>query len=194
MRNLDSSLKPIVDMMPMALRPNHLALIRILLLFPIALAIIYAMWILAVLLFILASALDVLDGSMARLRNQQTALGAALDPIADKLFFITTFILLGFSMLPANLFIAIIIVEIVTVLGAASTSAVWVFRYGKEPRIDANMFGKTKTAFYFIATLLLFMSAHSLSILVASIFIYYCGLLCAVLSIVAYNLSISKNS
>jgi cardiolipin synthase len=169
-----------------------LAVLRILLLFPIAFAIIQGSWIVAALLFIIASALDVLDGPLARIRNQVTTTGAALDPIADKLFFITTFILLGFNLLPANLFLAVIIVEIVTVLGAATTSAVWYHRYGKEPRVDANHFGKYKTVCYFIATLLLFLAPQSLTIFMASLVVYYLGLLGAILSIVAYNLGIAK--
>lgn len=41
-------------------------------------------WGLACALFIIAAITDALDGALARWRNEQTFLGASLDPLADK--------------------------------------------------------------------------------------------------------------
>ena len=46
----------------------------------------YAFW-----LFTAAATTDVLDGFLARVRNERTFLGACLDPIADKVLVITIF-------------------------------------------------------------------------------------------------------
>ena len=45
-------------------------------------------------IFILAIISDVIDGYIARTRNQKTQAGAILDPIADKILLITAFIFL----------------------------------------------------------------------------------------------------
>ncbi len=48
----------------------------------------------ALAVFLLASATDLLDGWVARARNETSALGAALDPIADKLLVAAALLLL----------------------------------------------------------------------------------------------------
>lgn len=48
----------------------------------------------AFVLFVIAALTDFLDGRVARARNETTALGAALDPLADKLLVSTALILL----------------------------------------------------------------------------------------------------
>ncbi len=48
-----------------------------------------------VIIFFVAVISDALDGFIARIYNQQTQLGTWLDPIADKLLLITSFILLA---------------------------------------------------------------------------------------------------
>lgn len=48
----------------------------------------------ALVIFILAAATDALDGWVARARNETSALGAALDPIADKLLIAAALFLL----------------------------------------------------------------------------------------------------
>ena len=53
-------------------------------------------WSAAFLLFVVAAFTDVLDGFLARLLNQQTYLGAILDPIADKFLLISCFFTLAF--------------------------------------------------------------------------------------------------
>ena len=48
----------------------------------------------ALIVFTIAGATDALDGLIARWTGQKTALGAWLDPAADKLLLVTTFIVL----------------------------------------------------------------------------------------------------
>ncbi len=57
-------------------------------------------WSLAFLVFITAALSDLLDGFLARLRNEQTLLGACLDPIADKIFIISSFATVAFIQTP----------------------------------------------------------------------------------------------
>ncbi len=50
---------------------------------------------LALLVFIIASLADAVDGHLARRRGEMTALGAMLDPIADKLLMFSAYIVMG---------------------------------------------------------------------------------------------------
>ncbi len=65
--------------------PNFLTLIRILTIPFFLVFLAYHRYWEALILFIFGGVTDFLDGLAARLMHQQTALGAYLDPVADKL-------------------------------------------------------------------------------------------------------------
>jgi cardiolipin synthase len=76
---------------------NLLTIGRIVLIIPFAaMFFISAPWAMnvALLIFAIASVTDLLDGWVARARNEVSALGAALDPIADKLLIAAALLLL----------------------------------------------------------------------------------------------------
>ncbi len=75
--------------------PNFLTLIRILTIPFFLVFLAYHRYWEALILFIFGGVTDFLDGLAARLMHQQTALGAYLDPVADKLLVITSFVMLG---------------------------------------------------------------------------------------------------
>jgi len=72
---------------------NQLTLLRMLLIPALVILLVYNhdAWALAV--FVIAGVTDALDGWFAR-RGQKTSLGAWLDPMADKLLLVTTFVVL----------------------------------------------------------------------------------------------------
>ncbi len=75
--------------------PNCLTLVRILTI-PIFLEFLaYRLFWEALWVFAIGGVTDFLDGFIARRMNQRTALGAYLDPVADKLLVITSYIMLG---------------------------------------------------------------------------------------------------
>lgn len=74
--------------------PNMLTLLRILAVPFFAIAVWYGRMSEAFMLFVAAGITDALDGYLARRFNQRSALGAILDPAADKLLITTAFILL----------------------------------------------------------------------------------------------------
>lgn len=59
-------------------------------------AMIYGYWGIAFFLFVTAALSDTVDGTIARLRGEQTFLGACLDPIADKILLLSVFFTLAF--------------------------------------------------------------------------------------------------
>ncbi|MFZ5954381.1 MAG: CDP-alcohol phosphatidyltransferase family protein [Candidatus Dependentiae bacterium] len=80
-------------------------------------------WGIAVFLFAIASITDMLDGLLARLRNEHTELGACLDPIADKILLLSCFTTLafikGFSLgIPAWFACLIITKELLILVGS----------------------------------------------------------------------------
>ena len=50
----------------------------------------------ALIVFVLAGVTDSIDGAVARLTNSHTALGAYIDPLADKLLLVSSFLILAF--------------------------------------------------------------------------------------------------
>jgi cardiolipin synthase len=79
---------------------NQLTLLRIALIPVFVLLVVYGYlgWALAV--FAIAGATDALDGLIARMAQQRTSIGAWLDPMADKLLMVTTFIVLTLPAIP----------------------------------------------------------------------------------------------
>jgi len=77
--------------------PNQLTLLRLVFIPFVVIAIVgqHYRWGLA--LFVIAGLSDGLDGLLARVLKQQTALGQYLDPIADKLLLSTLFLVLSFE-------------------------------------------------------------------------------------------------
>jgi cardiolipin synthase len=73
---------------------NQLTILRMLLIPVLALLVIYDRLGWALVVFVVAALTDALDGLLARRAGQKTTLGAWLDPAADKLLLVTTFIVL----------------------------------------------------------------------------------------------------
>lgn len=75
--------------------PNSLTLLRILLIPIFVGLLVYRRYDYALGVLLLAGLTDALDGTIARVANQRTQLGAYLDPLADKLLLTTGFITLS---------------------------------------------------------------------------------------------------
>ena len=105
----------------------------------------------ATFMFVLAAITDWLDGWLARKLNQQSAFGAFLDPVADKLMVAAALIVLV-ELLRVHAVIALIIIgrEI-----AISALREWMARTGAAKRVAVNAMGKIKTIVQMIAIPLL---------------------------------------
>ena len=105
--------------------------------------------------FILAAITDSLDGYLARRLGQTSALGAFLDPVADKLMVATALILLVSSDLPVlrpfnfkpdivmTLTAAVIIGREITI----SALREWMAEVGARGKVAVSSIGKYKTIF-----------------------------------------------
>ncbi len=114
-------------------------------------ALIPAAWsrILALIIFIIGSLTDLIDGKWARKKKIVTDLGAFLDPLADKMLVNLAFLVLVYvHMIPIWVF-AIILVRDFAVDGMRMMAA----REGKT--ISASYLGKLKTTFQMTALIIL---------------------------------------
>ncbi len=104
--------------------PNLLSTARVLLALPVALAIGYRDYPAAVILVALAALTDALDGFLARRFDWQSRLGAALDPLADKLLLVGGFIALTYvGAVPLVLTSLVLARDVVIVAGALAWRA-----------------------------------------------------------------------
>ena len=74
---------------------NQLTLLRMLLIPALVILVLYGMNGWALVVFVIAGITDGLDGMLARWWGQRTSLGALLDPMADKLLVLSTFVVLS---------------------------------------------------------------------------------------------------
>lgn len=101
--------------------PNLITLIRILLVVPIAWALIEHQLNTAIALFVLAAVSDAADGFLAKRFSWQSELGSILDPVADKLLMVTAFVTLALlSWVPMWLMVAAVLRDVIIVGGAAA--------------------------------------------------------------------------
>ena len=128
----------VLGLIPRWVHPNHLAVARLLLCPVVALLYVGGLRWWAVLAFLVAAALDLIDGALARARNQCTRLGLFLDPLADKLLIGTMLVVAGWDYL---------VVKVVLVLLAAELAGLLVAGFARsrgDLLIPSNLLGKTK--------------------------------------------------
>lgn len=136
--------------------PTVLTLLRIALI-PVFVLFFYVPWAwspaLTAGVFTLAAVTDWLDGYLARRLNQTSALGAFLDPVADKLMVAVALILMvqatpsPWLAIPA----AVIVGREITV----SALREWMAELGKGSTVAVSMVGKIKTSSQMVAIILL---------------------------------------
>jgi cardiolipin synthase len=119
-----------------------LTLIRFILIPFIVAAMVMDAWSVAFILFVIAAITDVLDGWTARWLNERTFLGAALDPIADKLLIVAVFATLAFIQpflftIPLWFVILVLLKELMQIIGA-----IFLYRLKGHLNIAPTLLGK----------------------------------------------------
>jgi len=100
--------------------PNLLSIIRIGLVYPILNNIYLLNYKISLIIFVIASITDAMDGYLARKLNWQSELGKILDPVADKLLLSgTIFVLWLNDLISFYIFFILITRDIIILLGAA---------------------------------------------------------------------------
>ena len=160
--------------------PNILSFFRLLLVPLFILSFFYSTdgtYAAALIIFLVASFTDLLDGILARSLNQITALGVVLDPLADKLLKMSALICFGIAgVIPLWLVISVVAVDIL--MKVAGT-----FLFKREITIPSNFWGKLGTFTMTAGILLCFfvdvVNPWNLCVL-------YAGLIIIILSVIVY--------
>ncbi len=111
----------------------------------------------ALLVFAIGGLTDFLDGFVARRMNQQTALGAYLDPGADKLLVITSFVMLGaMGGIPVWLMVVVVLRDVLIVLGYGIIYVLVEERMQVRP----SLIGKWSTTFQLLTLAVALLMLH----------------------------------
>jgi len=130
--------------------PNLITLMRLLLVMPVAVAILNHEYLLTLILFAIASVSDGLDGYLARRFDWTSRFGAILDPVADKLMLVVAFLLLTYiGNFPVWLAVVVIARDLVILAGAAAYHILF-----GEYEFSPTLLGKLSTAAQFTLVLL----------------------------------------
>ena len=130
---------------------NQLTLLRMLLIPAFVILVVYSYLGSALVVFAVAGLTDALDGIIARRSGQKSTLGAWLDPMADKLLSLSTFVVLTMpglgleNRLPIWLTVSIISRDVVIILTVA------IVNLAIGPRtFRPSIYGKIATATYML--------------------------------------------
>jgi cardiolipin synthase len=153
---------------------NQLTLLRMLLIPAFVILVVYGRLGWALIVFAFAGLTDGLDGLIARASGQKTTLGAWLDPMADKLLLVSTFVLLTLpglglaNRLPIWLTVITISRDVVIVLTVAIVSL------AIGPRtFRPSIYGKIATAIYILtAVVAMFYNYLGYRSRVVDVFVY----------------------
>ena len=130
---------------------NQLTFLRMLLIPALVILVIYGSNGWALVVFVVAGLTDALDGVIARWWSQPTSLGALLDPMADKLLLISTFVVLTIpsldlpNRLPVWLTVLVISRDVIIVV----TVAIVNLSLGRRI-FSPTMLGKIATLIYVV--------------------------------------------
>jgi cardiolipin synthase len=153
---------------------NQLTLLRMLLIPAFVILVVYGHFGWALVVFAVAGLTDALDGLIARQTGQKSELGAWLDPMADKLLAVTTFIVLTIPGLglanPLPIWLTVIIIsrDVVILL----TVAIVNLAIGRRT-FRPSVFGKIATATYMLtAVAAMFFNYLGYHSVIVDVFIY----------------------
>lgn len=136
--------------------PNTLTVIRVLLIPAFVILIINHSFGWALIIFAIAGITDGLDGLLARLTRQKTELGAYLDPIADKLLLISSYLSLAIvEILPGWLSVIVITRDVIILLGILVIMLI-----SRPPAIHPSFVSKLTTTFQILTVLLALLSGY----------------------------------
>ena len=163
--------------------PNIITVFRFLLVAPVVWAMLNDRFSLALLLFGIAGFSDAVDGYLAKRNNWTSRFGAVMDPLADKLLLVSTFITLGWlGWIPLWL-VALVILRDLVILGGAIVYHFRIERVTMEPSMVSKL--NTFTQIFLVLAVMFSNGIRELPQLWIDIMLY-CVLITTVWSGVGY--------
>ena len=135
---------------------NQITILRIMLIPAFVLLIVYGHLGAALAVFLLAGVTDALDGLIARWTSHPTSLGAWLDPMADKLLLVTTFIVLTLPQISLTNHVPIWLTVLVISRDIVIVAVVAIVNLAVGPRtFRPSLLGKTATATFILTNVVI---------------------------------------
>jgi CDP-diacylglycerol--glycerol-3-phosphate 3-phosphatidyltransferase len=175
--------KTLLRLIPKKVLPNYVTAIRLLMVPWVTLFIWLGNYWIGLILFLIASLTDALDGALARTRNQITEWGKLFDPLADKLLICTVVFVLVLKYVDFFTAWVIIIIESIIVVAALLKK-----RNGTD--IQANFWGKIKMILQVagVAFLLLSLVFNLDALIPVSRGTFYAAIAFAIISFFTYSI------
>src|SRR5262249_21945705 len=112
----------------------------------------------ALIVFAIAGATDSLDGAIARLTNSRTTLGSYIDPLADKLLLVSSFLILTFlGFIPHWLAIIVISRDVIILVGFIVLYIIT----GRSIVVRPSFVGKASTFFQLLTVTQTLVALHN---------------------------------
>jgi cardiolipin synthase len=135
---------------------NQLTILRIALVPFFVLFVLYERLGTALLVFLVAGITDALDGLAARMSGQRTSLGAWLDPMADKLLLVSTFIVLTLPAIPLTNHLPVWLTVLVISRDVVIVAIVAAVNLAVGPRtFTPSLLGKSATAVFIVTSVVI---------------------------------------
>ena len=148
---------------------NQLTILRVVLIPAFVLLVVYEQLGAALTVFVVAGATDAFDGLVARWTKHPTSLGAWLDPMADKLLLVTTFIVLTIPAIPLTNHLPIWLTVTVISRDVVIVGVVAIVNLAIGPRtFRPSIWGKAATATFILTSVavMFFNYRHEKSLIV----------------------------
>jgi len=127
--------------------PNAICVLRILLVAPLVAAILEGRHVTALALIVIAGASDGLDGFLAKRFDWRTRLGGLLDPAADKLLLVSTFVALAYVGAMPQGVVAIVVGRDIVIVSGAICYQLFIAPLEAEPALISKLNTACQLAF-----------------------------------------------
>ncbi len=135
---------------------NQITILRIMLIPAFVLLTVYGQLGAALAVFFFAGATDAVDGLIARLTSHPTSFGAWLDPMADKLLLVTTFVVLTLPQIELTNHVPLWLTILVISRDIVIVSVVAIVNLAVGPRtFKPSLLGKAATATFIVANVVI---------------------------------------
>ena len=172
---------------------NQLTILRIMLVPAFVLLVVYGYLGWALITFIVAGLTDALDGLIARSAGQRTSLGAWLDPMADKLLLVTTFIVLTLPGIPLTNHLPPWLTIIMISRDVVIVGVVAIVNLAVGPRtFRPSMWGKLATAVYIVTSVVVMYFNYRMETSIAVDLAVWVALTVTVISAVDYFIKVRR--
>jgi CDP-diacylglycerol---glycerol-3-phosphate 3-phosphatidyltransferase len=179
----DHLLRPIVYLIPNFILPNHLTVLRMILVPVVLYFLLIENFTVGIPLFIATALTDMIDGSLARIRKQITDWGTFFDPVADKMLIGSVVVLIMIRYINPLIAVGMLVVEAMLLVGG------W-YRRQKGKAGKANIWGKWKMMIQSMGVILVMVAVSTDIDLILNISegTLILGILFAIVSLLTYSL------